>query len=94
MANWLQKFIPPAPPAASSRNLPSMARQNPPPAGFVRGMVEGIPNASLIYGLAASALFVIALYFVLTGHWITGLLVLMPAACFLGYALHFLKFSR
>jgi hypothetical protein len=51
-----------------------------------------LPNASLIYGVAASALFVVALYFMFTGLWFTGLLVLLPGLCFLGFALHFLKY--
>ncbi len=50
-----------------------------------------LPSASVIYGVAASGLFVIALYFLLTGRWFTGALVLLPASCFLGFALHFLK---
>ena len=51
-----------------------------------------LPNASLIYGAASAALFAIALYFLFTGLWFTGILVMFPASVFLGYALHFLRY--
>ena len=94
MANWLQKILPPAPPAQTGRNLPSQIQNNRPLVPVPGELIRGVPNASVIYGMAASALFVIALYFVFNGKWITGGLVLLPAGCFLGYALHFLKYYR
>ncbi len=90
MANWLQKIMLPVP-AAKSRNLPVKVK----PGQLVTPMTvvrpEKLPNASVIYGIAASILVVIALYFLFRGVWFTGFLVLLPAACFLGFALHFLK---
>jgi len=92
MANWLVKILPPeAVRRLQGRNLPTnirpgtpMARPGSPPAI--------LPNASIVYGIAASALFIIALYFMFfRGAWITGFLVLLPAAGFLGFALHFIK---
>ncbi len=92
MANWLQKILLPAPPAPKNRNLPMNV-----PTGQLPVMPRAaapqdqLPIASVIYGMAASGLFVLALYFLLTGLWFTGLLVLLPAGCFLGFALFFIK---
>ena len=53
----------------------------------------GLPNASLIYGIAASVLGVVGLYLMLFGHKpFGGLLVILLAVCFMGFALHFLKY--
>jgi hypothetical protein len=88
MANWLQKFQPPA----KARNLPAQR-----PAGSLTPMTsrapapDSLPNASVIYGIAASTLFVLAIYFLVTGVWVKGLLILLPAACLLGFAVYFLK---
>jgi hypothetical protein len=90
MANWLQKILPPAP-AAKSRNLPVKARSGQVMSSLPVAPPDKLPNASVIYGVAASALLVIALYFLFKGVWFTGVLVLLPAACFLGFALQFLK---
>jgi hypothetical protein len=86
MANWLQKFQPPA----ETGNLPaqrpagSLAQRNSRPP-------DTLPSASIIYGIAASTLFVLAVYFLLIGATVKGLLILLPAACLLGFAVHFLK---
>ena len=93
MVNWLEKIIPPAP-SARGRNLPANVRPGRPPAPMAQAPHGQLPNASLIYGLAASALFAIALVFLLRGHWFTALLVLLPAAGFLGFALHFVKHHK
>lgn len=61
---------------------------NMPPVGTPH---EKLPPASVIYGMAASGLCVLALYFLFTGLWFTGALVLLPAGCFLGFALYFIK---
>lgn len=53
---------------------------------------ENLPNASLIYGIAAAALLVFSLFFFFTGSWVTGGLLLFLAGCFLGYALFFLRY--
>lgn len=55
---------------------------------------ENIPNASLIYGIAAAALFTISLYYFFTGVWFTGLLVLILAVALFGYAMIFLRSTR
>ncbi|MDP9127426.1 MAG: hypothetical protein M3N08_04090 [Pseudomonadota bacterium] len=50
-----------------------------------------LPNASIIYGVAAGALFVMAIYLALSGSLFTGALVCLPAAAMTGFALHFMK---
>jgi hypothetical protein len=94
MANWLEKLLLPAPQRQANRNLPAPVKQNRPLTSAGGPQAGGLPNASIVYGGAASALFVIALYFALIGRWVTGGLVLLLAGCFLGYALHFLKYPR
>lgn len=54
---------------------------------------EKIPNASLIYGVAAAALVTIALYNFFTGVWFTGLLVLVLAVALFGFALVFMRYG-
>lgn len=93
MANWLQKILPRSPGTPSSRNLPVKAEPSRLPAHPVaRPSPEGLPNASAIYGVAASILFVVALYFLFTARWVTALLLFLLSGCFLGFALHFMKY--
>lgn len=54
-------------------------------------LTKGLPPATIVYGCASGVLFALALYFLVTGHWVNGLLTILPAACFLGYALLFMK---
>lgn len=96
MANWLQKILPPPSPRGRS-NLPvNMRRGGLPQAPFGSPLSgQQLPNASIIYGVAASMLIIIALYFMLFGHRpFAGFLLLLLAACFLGFALHFLKYHK
>lgn len=51
----------------------------------------GIPNASLIYGVAAALLFSVALYLLFTGSWLNSFLVLVIAGALFGFALHYLR---
>jgi len=86
MANWLEKIVPRAP-VNPGRNLPAQlgpGSSSTPPHGK-------LPNASVVYGVAAAALIVIALAFLMRGHWFTALIIMLPAAGFLGFALHFIK---
>lgn len=53
---------------------------------------EKIPNASLIYGLGAACLIVIALYYFFTGAWLTGFLVSVLGIALFGYALHYMRY--
>lgn len=51
----------------------------------------GIPNASLIYGVASAALLSFGLYHLLTGGWVTFLLLAVLAGVLFGFALYFLR---
>jgi len=75
--------------------LPSLDVRRIVPAAFQSRQGEGkLPNASLIYGMAAAALMAICLYFLFTGMWLTGILLMLPAGCLLGFALHFLRYQE
>ncbi len=93
MTNWLQKIIStPLKVASSKSRLPAKTGQNR-NAVQVGGVNKkaALPNASIIYGIAASVLFVIAVFSFLSGAWITGLLIFLPLGCFVGFAVHFIK---
>jgi hypothetical protein len=85
MANWLEKILPP--PQSKGRNLAVQSRPGSAPSS------GQMPNASIIYGIAASVLFIVAIYFLFSRMWFTGLLVCLPASCFLGFCLHFMRHS-
>jgi len=96
---WLQKILPPAS-SAQTGNLPAQSRGQQlaakkegqlAPGTRVAAPQQQLSNASVIYGMAASALFTVALYFLVTGRWFTGFLVLLTACCFLGFALQLMK---
>ncbi len=54
-----------------------------------------IPNASIVYGAAAAAFFVIAMYFLFVkGILMTGLLILALAGALFGYALLYTRFQN
>lgn len=93
MPGWLDRLLPP-PSTGKRSGLPSLEVRRIVPAAFQpkNGKTE-LPNASLIYGMASAALIAIALYFLFTGMWLTGLLLLLPAGCLLGFALHFLRYQ-
>jgi hypothetical protein len=93
MANWLQKIFPVAPSPASKTNLPVITPDKIPPVATSQTSPQpaSLPQASIIYAIAASALFVIAVYFLLTGRWFTCFLIMLPAFCFLGFALYYVK---
>lgn len=52
---------------------------------------QRLPNASIIYGVGASVLFVLALGMLFNGLWLTALLVVLAAASFLGFAIHYIR---
>lgn len=96
MASWLEKILPTAPPVPIKTNVPVVQEKTAialpaQPLAQTTPHAATLPAASVVYAVAASALFVISIYFLLTGRWFTGGLVLLPATCFLGFALHFLK---
>jgi hypothetical protein len=92
MANWLQKASRASLSKLKTVNLPAVRQgQSLRPLQPLSGQPARVPPASIIYGVAASALFVMGIYFLFTGRWVTGLLVALPAAALLGFAMHFLK---
>lgn len=52
---------------------------------------QRLPNASIIYGIGASVLFVLALGLLFNGLWLTALIVMLAAASFLGFAVHYIR---
>jgi hypothetical protein len=94
MASWLDRLLPP--PSKGKRPgtyLPDVRRSSfslaPRPMAPDAG--GQLPNASLIYGAGAAALITFSLYFLFTGMWLTGILLLLPAGCLLGFALHYMR---
>jgi hypothetical protein len=98
MSNWLQKIVPSLPAKQEiRRNLPAKLQQGSRSMlATLRKleMTKGLPPATIVYGGAAGSLFAIAFYFLVTGAWVNGLLTLLPAACFLGFAMHLLKHGQ
>ncbi len=99
MAGWLQKFLSSSPgktgaalvkktqlPAKGGARSMIQYQTQDPPAGHAV-----LPPASIVYGAAAGVLVAAAIALMIAGSWISGLLVLLPAACFVGYALHFIR---
>lgn len=84
-------------PAKVSGAVPAVRKPSP-LSTFVGGggptSPQGLPNASIVYAVAAAILGVIAGFFILGGRWFTGIVVLFPALCFLGYAIHFIRVTR
>ena len=68
------------------RGLSNMVRQ------LNADIPEDLPNSSLIYGVAGAVLATIALFFIFSGHFMKGFLVLIPAAGFVGFAMYFMKY--
>ena len=95
MANWLKKSVTPAKNLAKKPSLPAQSGGAGLPS-FLTGPrgSESLPNASIVYGVAAGALLVVALYFLFTGKWFTGFLVLLLAGCFFGFAFHFIRYRK
>lgn len=76
-----------ASPPARGGSLPSRApRKGSPPS-----QAQRLPNASVVYGVGASVLFVLAFAILFNGLWLTSLLVMLPALCFLGFAVHYIR---
>ena len=91
--NWLDRYFPKATDRPHQANLPALDLWAGGPLNMQKPLKPGqLPNATLIYGVASATLLGVVLYFLFTGMWLTGLLVLLPAAVLLGYALHFLHY--
>lgn len=97
MKKWLQKIINPSTALALKRNLPAKTQSGKPPVLTTLRNLEltkGLPPATIVYGVAAGALFAFAFYLLATGAWVNGLLTMLPAGCFLGFAVHLLKHGQ
>ncbi len=93
MARWLDRFLPP--PTGKKPGLPSVEARRPGlPTQPLVAAPDQLPNASLVYGVAAAVLLVLCLYFLFTGRWFTGLILLLPTACLFGFAVHFIRHHR
>jgi len=91
-SSWVDKILPPAQ-VGGKGGLPSLdLRGLLPVLPQPKGKPGALPNASLIYGIAAAALLGVALYSIVTGNWVRGLLVLLPAGTFWGFALYYLRY--
>lgn len=99
MANWLQKILPPPPDPKSGKSLPTKYQPGLPTSfkeslGNQLGIpLKGVPNASIVYGITGVILICLSLFNFFGGRWLTGFLILFPAACFFGYAWVFMKSS-
>ena len=94
MSGWLSRLLPP-PPGTARRNVPVVRSsnnlgRNPAP----KPIINGLPNASVIYGVGAGIFLMAAMVFFAHGTWFSGLIVLFMAGCFLGYAVYFLKMNK
>lgn len=82
-------------PAKHSRALQTVrAAKTALDAPVSRRREEGrIPNASLVYALAAAVFLVLSFYFLFVlSQWLTGLLLFILAGTLMGYASYFMRF--
>jgi len=52
---------------------------------------EGIPNASMIYGMASAVLFGVAIYYLLISQWLFSFLLTAIGGILFAYAVFFIK---
>ncbi len=93
MANWLERLLPPPKGSGKSTQLPVVGRKRP-VAEYGRSPLSEsskVPNASLIYGVGASVLMVMSLYFLFQGQWFTALVIMFPAICLFAFAMYFVR---
>jgi hypothetical protein len=91
MANWLQKLLPP--PAVSPKTGKAMVSRTDKPLAPLAAPPppQSLPNATIIYGIGASLLFVSSFFLLLEGRWVPAITVFALGACLTGFALHLLK---
>ncbi len=93
MKGWLQKIGLPAKQQtnrsvqarSASNNLP--AQPTPPPVA----LPQSLPNATIIYGIGASLMFVAAFFLLLSARFFPAFAVFVIGLCLTGFALHLLK---
>ena len=95
MGGWMQKILGTAPPAINTGNLPVQASKTgylpAEPLKMRAAPPQTLPNATVIYGIGASLLFVASFSLFLAGNWFSALWVMASGACLVGFALHLLK---
>lgn len=84
MAGWLQKIL--TPPAVR-KNANALAQRGKPASQ----VPQSLPNATVIYGIGASLLFVSSFFLLLEGRWVAAAAVFAIGGCLTGFALHLLK---
>ncbi len=99
MSGWLERLRPGHGVSKSPPPLPVVKPTHAPVPAMPRLQASPrkdgqIPNASLVYGIGAAVLVALALYFLVTGLWLSGLILLFPAGCLFGFALHFLRYKE
>lgn len=50
-----------------------------------------LPHAAAIYGGAAAVFAVVAIYYLFTGAWVTGLIMIVPTFCLAGFAWYYVR---
>ena len=85
MVGWLQKIL--TPPAVLKKNANAVAQRGKP----VSQTPQSLPNATVIYGIGASLLFVSSFFLLLQGRWVAAGAVFAMGGCLTGFALHLLK---
>lgn len=76
------------PVAASQTRLP--AKNHP----HRQKLTHGIPPAALVYGGASGAFFTFSFLLFSNRHWVDGIITLLPAGAFLGFAVHIVRHGQ
>ena len=84
MAGWLQKILTPPAVQKTGTALTRQSKQAAQPP-------QSLPNATIIYGIGASLLFVASFFLLLGGRWVAAAAVFAMGGCLTGFALHLLK---
>ena len=95
MANWLQKILMTP---TTTRKPSRLPMQSPgashlpahPPKSTLPAQ-KALPNATVIYGIGASLMFISSFSLMWNGRWLPAFLVFFLGGCLTGFALHLLK---
>jgi hypothetical protein len=94
MGTWLQRILLPATKEETSGSFPAQRKQTGLPAQPLKPVLPrdpGLPNATIIYGIGGSLLFVASFSLLLTGRVFSGIMVFVLGGCLVGFAVHLLK---
>ncbi len=94
----VRRVTPPATPRATSSAAAPASAQPVVATRAARGLQgpaemapRGLGPAPIIYGVAGAGLIVLALFYIFSGAWLTGLILLVPAGCLIGFAYVYLR---